>query len=451
MKIAILFVSFLLVSCSTVTSNKIDDQPHQEGISYFLPKRLHKVKITANLMTADELSERKAKEAFEKAAEAKKKAKEECDAAESGYKKADEIAKNAVGEEAKKEAEKQRGIALANLQVKKIALGEACQKEIEAYEKLRKALASAEGTSQDKCNYQVTFSVEPQPLVPDHDYGFVARLKHNPLRADVLKLATTDTGLLSSGESVSTDTSGSILAKLAQAIISFGVPIPVPLPELKAQFGLVPRTEKEQRQPCPGSLEIDSIVDISNQRDVAQLNGRLRNINMELEICGYRIDENRDGPKGNPPSRKRSNPSQGETEEYEGLFYRRELPYLARLRDLNEGKKIVADALVLMPNLSHITQLDFPAGLFVTTKQKVGFNNGMLVSYDTERPSELLGLMSIPADIAKGIIDAAAQFIKFRVDYSSSQLEEAKKQSELIEVLDEMVKKRNQGQVPKSD
>jgi hypothetical protein len=441
MKLIVLCVSFLLISCSTVTSSRIGDQ-HTEGISYFLPIRLHKVKLTANLTPADELNERKAKDAFGKAAEARKKAKEECDAAESEYKKAEQIANNAVGEEAKKEAEKQKALVLANLQVKKNALGEACIKEAEAYEKLRKALEPTEGASQDKCNYQVKFSVEPQALVPDHNYGFVARLKHNPLRADALKLATTDTGLLSSGESVSTDTTGSILAKLAQAIISFGVQIPVPSPELKALV-LVPRTEEGQRKPCPKSLEIDSIVDMSNQRDIDKLNCRLRDIDAELEICGYRIDENRDEPKGNPPLQKGSNPPQGETEEYEGLFYRRELPYLARLRDLNDGNKIVADALVLMPNLSPITRVDFPAGIFVTTKQKVGFNNGMLVSYDTERPSEVLGLASIPADIAQSIINAASQLFKFRLDYSSSQLEQAKKQSELIDVLNEMLKKMN--------
>jgi hypothetical protein len=458
MKIMILFVSFLLISCSTVKSNMVDGQNIQEGISYFLPKRLHKVKITANLITADVESERKAKEAFEKAAEAKRKAKEECDTAESEYKKAEEIAEIAVGEEAKKEADKQKGIALANLQVKKIALGEACKKETETYEKLKKVLESTQDASQNKCNYLVKFSVEPQTLVPDHNYGFVAKLKHIPSRTDTLKLTTTDMGLLSSGESVSADTTGSILAKLAQAIISFGVQIPLPsVPPVAL------RVKKIEEKRCPESLEIDSIVDLSNSADIKQLNARLQEINMRLQVCGYHTDQKCDKLEDSCEL-KVTGPSKVEHYGNDGLFYRRELPYLVKLLEFKETKKcdqgseqivkestVRADALVLMPNLSPITRLDYPAGLFATSKQKVDFNNGMLVSYNAERPSEILGLVSIPADIAQSMISALTQFFRFRIDYSSSQIELAKKQSELIDVLNETVKKMNKGQAPKSD
>jgi hypothetical protein len=441
MKIMILFISFLLISCSTVKSNMVDGQNIQEGISYFLPKRLHKVKITANPIKGDESTIRKVQEDYEKAAAVKIKAQEEYKTADSEYKKAEEIAKNAVGEEAKKEADKQSGLAFANLKVKENALGKACANETTAYEKLEKVLELARDTSTGACNYLVKFSVEPQPLVPDHNYGFVAKLKHYLQRTDEMKITTTDTGLLSSTESNSIDTTGDILAKLAQSIISFGVQIPIPSVKEK-------RVEKVEK-PCK-SLEIDSIVDFSRPTDIKQLNARLQKINMRLQVCGYHIDQKCDEPKDSCEL-KVTGPSKVEHYGNGGLFYRRELPYLARLWDLNDGNKIVADTLVLMPNLSPITRLDYPAGLFATSKQKVDFKDGMLVSYNTERQSEILGLASIPADVAQSMISAITQFFRFRIDYSSSQLELAKKQSELIDVLNEMVKKMNNGQAPNSD
>ncbi len=70
------------------------------------------------------------------------------------------------------------------------------------------------------CNY--TAKLELQPAQADVRYRYVARLKHNWLRDDTLKLAVNPAGLLTSANVVAVDRTGNILVDIAGAVAGGG-------------------------------------------------------------------------------------------------------------------------------------------------------------------------------------------------------------------------------------
>ena len=446
-RFVLVFAALFLVSCSTVTSKSLPkslEDPTPEGISYYLPKRLHRVKISVTKIRGDMTGLKKAQEEYQKASVAKVKAQQDYDVVETKFKADEALAGKAEGD-AKKKAEEWKGLSLAEFEVKKSALRDATAKEAEAYDKLSE-LMKADPTAK---NNLVKFSIEPLPLVPDTDQGFVAAMRHSPFRKDQLNLTTTEMGLLSSAKSIAEDQTGKIAATIAQAIVSLGG---MPAPYAAASTIERPKEEKEEEK----DLEIDSVVDLADKDgDVKKLRCNLKKKKLDFVIVppfdGDKPSKapNCEEPKKTPSIHGNTKDGTGKPCGEEGLFYRRELPYLVKITREDGGDDIPqANALVFMPNRSPITRVPMEAGPFVTSKNTVAFTNGMLTSIEVERPSEILGLVSIPADVAQTMITAISQMIKLRLDYSSSQVNLAKDQSALLDLMKEIAKKQQEAQVP---
>jgi hypothetical protein len=94
-----------------------------------------------------------------------------------------------------------------------------------------------------------------------------------------------------------------------------------------------------------------------------------------------------------------------------------------------------------MPNLAPIVSVPFEAGPFVTTKYDVALSNGMLTSFTADRPSEIDGFVSIPADLIKTYISTVTEIFKFKIDYASDKADMAKKQAEYIDTLNALLQK----------
>lgn len=421
----VVLISLLLASCTAVKSKPISEKPELigKGISYYLPMRLHRVKITANKITGDAASVQKAKQEYEKALVDKAKAQQEYSDEQNKMKKAEDISKYAEGD-AKKQIEMERGVIRANILALKTALDSASRKAESSHDAYLRELDLSNNPQPNECRYNVAFSVEPSDIVPDYRKGYVASIFHSPFRDDHLTLTTTNSGLLSSADSVVTDRTSDIVKQIATAILTFVTPIPTG-PAMK---GKAPKGEPSI--PCETSIGIDMIVDFSNTDHIWIINDVLKKVGMELVLFGYGIgDLNK----------------QDDDESRNGLFYRRELPYIVSIFDNNSktSKTVIANTLIFMPNLAPTTRLPFDTGLFVTSKQNATFNNGMLVSYNQEMPSEAYGLVTIPADLAKVIMSTVTDLIKFRVDYSSYSVQLAQKQAELIDALKALEERQN--------
>ncbi len=92
---------------------------------------------------------------------------------------------------------------------------------------------------------------------------------------------------------------------------------------------------------------------------------------------------------------------------YEGLFYRRPIPYQFNI--LDGRRNAVQTARVSLPNGGPIAVVKMTAGTFVETKRQAVFHEGMLISETATEPSELQGLLNIPAGIIKAILGQSGQ------------------------------------------
>lgn len=113
--------------------------------------------------------------------------------------------------------------------------------------------------------------------------------------------------------------------------------------------------------------------------------------------------------------------------------------------NLGEARS-VGSILMLLPNHAPTDHLALPAGGFVKTEHGVEFDQGMLVSVSSKRPSELLRVASTPWEIARATMGVLGDIVHFKVDYASQdaalieqqtkQLEQLRLQLEAREALD---------------
>lgn len=113
---------------------------------------------------------------------------------------------------------------------------------------------------------------------------------------------------------------------------------------------------------------------------------------------------------------------------------------------LSEARS-VGSIVMLLPNHAPTDHLALPAGGFVKTEHGVEFDQGMLVSVSSKRPSELLRVASTPWEIARATMGVLGDIVHFKVDYASQdaalieqqtkQLEQLRLQLEAREALDD--------------
>lgn len=363
------------------------------GISYYLPKRMHHLVVTVeNLNAEEELI--KFKEAEGNLVTANKEAKQ----LEAKMKKLKSIAANTPGDEkAKKKAveaaQTAEGIFLA---AKKIT--------DQATIFMNKAKSRYDQVKAEKdskqCNYYIEMSITPLALEPDTQYPLLLKLNNSPLRDDELKIKTTQSGLLTSTDAISSDRTGDIAVEIAKAVAMFGMGgFPIHTKIVPGAYLSLAQPEKEIV--CYSSImKHDEIVDLSSaihnsipinfkdnrgilvKEKEAENNKKYAVPDLKIMIGInssktatleqiFKVDE---GLKENSYSLKG----------HYGILYRRDATYLVNLK---YKETIIASEQISMPNVSPVTLVPFEYLSLVTTKNNAAFENGMLVSYDTNRPS----------------------------------------------------------------
>ncbi len=213
----LLLSTSLLAGCATVQSEQKATNDALDvtaaGLNYFLPKKMVKLTVTRETVDLDKLE--KARDAAAAKLDAATKAKAE-KAAEYERQKAvlDQLATDSSARPAQARATE---IAKAQATLAQTALAKA-QEELP-----RTASAYYSALNADKANAcSYTAKLELQPAQADTRYRYVARLKHNWLRDDTLKLAVNPAGLLTSANVVAVDRTGDILVDIAGAVAGGG-------------------------------------------------------------------------------------------------------------------------------------------------------------------------------------------------------------------------------------
>jgi hypothetical protein len=87
--------------------------------------------------------------------------------------------------------------------------------------------------------------------------------------------------------------------------------------------------------------------------------------------------------------------------------------------------------LAAIPDYSPVVTLDYDRARFVKTTYSSKFDNGVLTSFDTNRPSSGLAIASAPLVIAKEILRVPAEILQLKFDISSKEKQLVESEAEL--------------------
>jgi hypothetical protein len=361
--------------------------PATPGIIYSLPKQFVLVKFLRERIDQqkllDELSKNQATLTAAKAAQAEK--KKAIDAL---------TAQIANTPDAGAKAELQKQLLLAEAE-KKVADLVATNALAGVEEKLAQLRDFKPGDLRD------TFTLEPQSAVPDLKKSYVAKLNHSRSRSDVVTLKTSAAGLLEGYVGTADDKTSQIVEasisafKFATALS--GGPKTVWKTYTPETVETPPAPFKYERTVDP--LDLTALKTVSND---------LRKKRAYYEVT-----------------------LEGDTTHYssghataDGLYYRRPVyRTIAIYTATPTGSPIdyVQSLSLLLPNEGPIGRVDLPAARMVTTGYDFAFKEGMLISFNSTRPSEGLAAAMLIPNALKAIVAIPAEIIQLKVDYSSKE------------------------------
>lgn len=474
--ITLLGICTFTVSCAVITSESLESRNRMEdsifnrgdtlkrnqhkGMIYYLPQRL--MKVTATRTPTPKKTLASAKTALANAEKGSRESTEKLNAAKAAV-------KSATAE--LKAARDTSEIPPAVITKKQNELGEA-QVELamakQAFEISQTALTAAllnveNNTEEIESKFEL--KLELLAAEPDPYFAFYVRPRHQtPLRDDVTKIEIDERGLLKSSHVESTDRTADILVEIAGAIGAF---ITGPTPRFYQQGRPLDTS-------CPipeGKLNYEKIFNPIESVDIDKVNSVLEPcFNRTLWVTPIDGDS---GSRLNVSSRvSRSRhigyDSVGAGEKYSGYIYRASLPYtigidrigtvsnatsntdgependtqeainnsdstLGRLeqqlveqvrQNLEAIKpRVVTEQslIVMLPNEGPIAYIPIKSSVFVKTINDVSFKDGAVISWDRNRPSELLEVVRLPVRLLKAFVSVPADLIKLRVNLDTEQ------------------------------
>lgn len=417
--------STFLIACSApiIESHRITEWKQQSGVSYYLPKRLHLVTVerTLNVITSTELAKLKA------AADGAKKTSVD---AKKEYERLKAIA-DIANPASKPEAEKLAGLALAE---STIAANNATKANV-AYEA---GLGRTQGQlDPNNCPYKFTSAIAPQPMEPDPSSGYIASLNHISTRHDDISIKTSKNGLLGDVTAVSDDQTGTAIASLAQAISGYSGGLPSEIKSYGEEAVVAPTGACDAQK-----ISIQGLIDFSDDKDLTEYEKRLQSHlidpNIAIAFKGP-FSEEVESFVGQRKRQVELGANAGSAEEFwspdhgDGLYYRREFPYIFFLGTSNGIQSRTA---FTMPNLSPPYLAEFTGSKFIKSEYNVTFEEGILVSSDADVPSEFVAVASLPINVLKAMVSVVTEIIQFRVNYTTSEVSLAEQEKLLKDAID---------------
>ena len=284
------------------------------------------------------------------------------------------------------------------------------------------------------------------PNIADTDHRFVLKHVESASRDDMLRFDVSN-GLLSSSNAESTGQAATILLNLAR---TFGAGQAGPSRNQVANklARVQPETPSGRKR---SALRIR--FDPTNQADF-DTNNRL------LHAEGWELKLSSSTTRQSAPLKPLEAPQIGAPlAPFDGLMYRAEVPVTVTVQPqverppnlesckAGEGPVGLIPAQVsgIFPDSTTRFALPMQGAAFAKVSSKYTFKNGVPVSAEIDRPSQLVAITALPVDILKALISVPAELIKLRVDYSSqaaaqaeAQVREAKAQQELLKALEDL-------------
>lgn len=408
----------LLCGCATVTSRPDETLGKgdavatgaNEGLTYFLPRQL--ASVTAK-RTDSRLAEaiKKVAKAEDALATATTKVEEKSAALDR--------ARAAViaapdNDTARNMLNYEMAIAQAELNAARSVLGAAQVSYRTATGELRTEAAA--GSAGGPRSFDVTLAV--RLLEPSADPAFLYRLdpKHSVLRDDKQKIEIGKNGLLVSTDIVAADRTSDILVGLATAAGAiFGAPVPV----------AGARDDDDEYVDCSKAPDtFTGVVDVANRDSLNALNRNLKCLAIRLKPT---ISDRADfaGPKANSAN------------QIEGIVYRTPVEVLFNVERCaltteqcngGSGWQVTEVVAFSLPQAGPISVVPQNAGAMTRSTYKLAFDQGMLTSYSSDRPSEALEVARTPIRLVEGVFDGVSKIISLRTGQTKSLAELSKEE-----------------------
>lgn len=433
-RLVMLLLALIFSGCAVVESKRVaSNAASDDGLVYYLPTRPLRVEVTrAEVPTKPEVDKAKAAEsAAETALESAKNILEVA---------TERMKATKAATPARAEAEKNVNLAEADVEVASKKLAARSKKVAEVEADYAKALGGNPPLTDT-----LTFTLLPS--VADTRHRYVANLNHLVTRSDKLELKTTTAGLLSSSAAKSEDQTAQILVSLAQSVAAVAGPVPIGPITTKGSmvrpFGAIAEPPVIEQPPLdcgngfkrPAAAELkpfkfEYVFDPTrNVIQAVSIKDKLSAVDLspwaylQSSLCALGADYLFDW-QSMGPNVASDIPAEKDNKLWEGLFYRRQLPYRLDVYKITTAEQksspILSKSLYFeLPNASPPELLKIKGSLFASREFGAEFTDGLLVANKEVKPSEALAVVALPYDITKALISVPAEIIQLKVNYSS--------------------------------
>lgn len=229
---------------------------------------------------------------------------------------------------------------------------------------------------------------------PDPAHQYYLTYDHSLFSTDTVSIQTTDTGLLEKISAQSKDQRGEVVKKLVELATETG----------KAFIGARGKTT----DPYP-TFSYETFFDPTLKEDRDRLIADLGEYGVEI----LELDAT---PLGSALSRGAAKDCN------RGACFRLAIPYAFVIAYRNQPTIAFPDptpargtANILIPNGSPILAVEINRYAFVEAKTEIVFDDGMLTKISLDKPSEAVGFMEIPIDVAKSIVSIPSALFDFKI------------------------------------
>ena len=105
--------------------------------------------------------------------------------------------------------------------------------------------------------------------------------------------------------------------------------------------------------------------------------------------------------------------------EVNGIFHRGVVPQMVKASFLG----ITRETIVLLPDCGPIISLPLEGQPFVKVKHTLVLKDGVVQSYEADKPSSALAIVSWPLDVYDAIVESTSKIIQLKIDTSRKSVE----------------------------
>lgn len=433
--VSCLGAALLLAGCQgpIITSIRPEPDKQQAGLVYYLPKQLVKVEVTRALVPPE-----KAKD-LGKTLGARDAQADVVTALEKSIKGLVRARQGATAPEVKNQLEKRLAQARAQHEVENNLLKDLNARLNQMIAEQQPEIAGSRYTNELK------FTLLPP--VADTSQRYVAvRGNRRGMRSDDLKLSTNTAGLLSSGDVVSIDQTGSVIVEWINSI-GAGFEAGAAMRALEST-PVGPARESQ----CP-PFRMEAVFDPTNPADLRKLGNDVAQHCPDLKIdvcidglpCTLLAASSLDAPApADHDGTRRSDPevesllsrmadverdvagikAESNTKELRdlnsGIYYRRALP---RILTVHVNDRPVQAMQLEIPNGTPAERLALDGVRLGQADHDFTLVNGMLTEHRAVLPSSAVEVAKLPGKILKAIIEIPASIVQLKIDTTRKQTE----------------------------